>query len=920
MDDNITIEKLKKRIQELEQVESENKRLDASLKECEEKFRLIVENTAETISVLDMNMGFVYVSPTILNLRGFTVKEVINQPLEQIMTPESLNVCITVFEDELRLEASGTADPDRARILELEEYRKDGSIIWVEVSLSFLRDKDRKPVGILTLSRDITKRKQTERELQMFRETVDNSSNVIGISTPEGKHFYQNVAFNDLFGYIGDNPSSIYVDKTVVDEMFKTIKAGGRWDGEVKMIAKEGSVRDIQLRAYANKDSNGRVTALVGLHTDITERKQWEEKLRQSEERFRTIFNEAPIGIVLTDSRTGKIYEANSAFSRIVGRFGDELKKTDWMSIAHPDDIQDAVEKIMDMEAGKTQGFQSENRIVQPDGSVVWINLTVASLKVDGHVLPLHLGMIEDITERRQSEKLRFEALARFSGFSEASQYGMGMADMDGRIIYANPTLARMLGEASPEACLGKHFPTTYYSKAMASKLNEEVLPTLMRGGHWQGELELIALDGRHILTEENYFVIRDEHGRPRHLADILTDITERKRAEAERAKLEAQFHQAQKMESVGRLAGGVAHDFNNMLSVILGFTELALGKVAPSLPLFADLSEILKAASRSANLTRQLLAFARKQTIAPKVINLNETVSGMTNMLRRLVGEDIDLAWKPGPHPWPVMADPSQIDQILANLCVNARDAIHDVGLITIETRNIAIEKAFCTDKPGFVPGEYLRLSVSDTGKGMDKETMGQIFEPFFTTKAMGKGTGLGLATVYGIVKQNNGFIDVESQPGQGTTFTVYLPRHEVTKAGWAEKEGTTGHAVQGPETILLVEDEPGILEMTTQMLEMHGYKVIAANTPGKAVRLAREHAGEIHLLMTDVVMPEMNGRDLAKNLLSLYPDLKRLFMSGYTADVIAHHGVLEDGVQFIQKPFSIKELAVKVREALDE
>jgi PAS domain S-box-containing protein len=791
MDDTITIEKLKKRIQELEQVESENKRLDAALKECEEKFRLIVENTAETISVLDMNMGFVYVSPTILNLRGFTVKEVINQPLEQIMTPESLNLCMTVFEDELRLEASGTADPDRVRILELQEYKKDGSIIWVEVSLSFLRDKDRKPVGILTLSRDITKRKQTERELWMFRETVGNSSNVIGISNPEGKHIYQNAAFDDLFGSIGDNPASVYVDKTVAEKMFKTIKAGGRWDGELKMVAKDGSVRDIQLRAYANKDSNGSVTALVGIHTDITGRKRAEDE--------------------------------------------------------------------------------------------------------------------------------RFETLARFSGFSEASQYGMGMADLDGRIIYANPKLARMLGEASPEACLGKHFPTTYYSKAMAGKLNEEVLPSLMRDGHWQGELELIALDGRHISTEENYFVIRDEHGRPLYLADILTDITERKRAEAERVKLEAQFHQAQKMESVGRLAGGVAHDFNNMLSVILGFTELALRKVDPSLPLFADLAEIGKAASRSADLTRQLLAFARKQTIAPKDIDLNETVSGMTNMLRRLVGEDIDLIWKPEPHPWPVMADPSQIDQILANLCVNARDAIHDVGVITIETKNIAIEKAFCADKPGFVPGDYLRLSVSDTGKGMDKKTMGQIFEPFFTTKAMGKGTGLGLATVYGIVKQNNGFIDVESRPGQGTTFTLYLPRHEVMKAGWTEKEGEAWHAAQGHETILLVEDEPGILEMTTQMLEMHGYNVLSAGTPGEAVRLARENAGEIHLLMTDVVMPEMNGRDLAKNLLSLYPDLKRLFMSGYTADVIAHHGVLEEGVQFIQKPFTIKELAAKVREALE-
>jgi len=395
-----------------------------------------------------------------------------------------------------------------------------------------------------------------------------------------------------------------------------------------------------------------------------------------------------------------------------------------------------------------------------------------------------------------------------------------------------------------------------------------------------------------------------------------LQDITDRKQAEAEKEKLQSQLNQAQKMESVGRLAGGVAHDFNNMLGVILGRAEMAMDQVDPAQPLFADLREIRKAAERSANLTRQLLTFARKQTIAPRIIDLNETVEGMLKMLRRLIGEDIDLTWRPKKNLAPVKMDPAQIDQILANLCVNSRDAISGVGKITIETDVVSFDEAYCADHAGFIPGEFIMLAVSDNGRGMDPETVSRLFEPFFTTKEVGKGTGLGLASVYGAVKQNNGFINVYSEPGQGTTVKIYLPPHRA-KTPLQADEATAKPTAGGSETILLVEDEPAILQLSAMMLERLGYAVIAAETPGEAIRLAHEHGGPIDLLMTDVVMPEMNGRDLAKNLLSIYPDIKRLFMSGYTANVIAHHGVLDEGVHFIQKPFSNRDLAVKVREA---
>jgi len=379
-----------------------------------------------------------------------------------------------------------------------------------------------------------------------------------------------------------------------------------------------------------------------------------------------------------------------------------------------------------------------------------------------------------------------------------------------------------------------------------------------------------------------------------------------------------AQLQQAQKMESVGRLAGGVAHDYNNMLGIILGYTEMALEKVAPSDPLHSDLMEIFNAGKRSAEITCQLLTFARKQTIDPKVIDLNEVVVKMLKMFRRLIGEDIDIVWQPKHPLWHIKIDPSQIEQILVNLCINARDAIAGVGEIIIETHAVIFNKSYCIDHIGFIPGEFVLLVVNDDGCGMEKKTLANIFEPFFTTKGLSQGTGLGLATVYGIVKQNNGFINVYSEPGEGTSFKIYLPRCE---GGVKDLETHAAAKIQtgGGEMILLVEDEPGMRSMIQKILERLGYQVQAAGFPGEALRMAEEYGEKIRLLLTDVVMPEMNGRELSEQLKKFHPDIKTIFMSGYTANVIAHRGVLEDGMVFIQKPFSRHALAAKVRETLE-
>ena len=405
--------------------------------------------------------------------------------------------------------------------------------------------------------------------------------------------------------------------------------------------------------------------------------------------------------------------------------------------------------------------------------------------------------------------------------------------------------------------------------------------------------------------------------GRLLFLEGFVTDITERQQAEAERGRLQAQLSQAQKMESIGRLAGGVAHDSNNLLTGIMGYVELCRDSLAADHPVRAYLDEITQDAQRSAGVIRQLLAFARKQPIAPRVLDLNDAVTGMLGMLRRLLGEDIDLVWQPGAAVWTVKVDPSQLDQTLANLAVNARDAIGGVGRLTIETRNTTIDQASCAELADATPGDYVMLAVSDNGCGMSKEALKHLFEPFFTTKGVGEGTGLGLATVYGIARQNNGFIGVHSTLGRGTTFRIYLPRCDAVVAATPIVPAAACRG--GTEMILLVEDEKSIRVTAQLFLEALGYTVLPAVDPEEALHLAATHVGQIALLITDVIMPGLSGRDLAQRLTRQQPTLRCLFMSGYTADAIAARGILDQGMHFLAKPFTRDCFARKVREVLE-
>ncbi|MCX8109281.1 MAG: ATP-binding protein, partial [Verrucomicrobiae bacterium] len=434
--------------------------------------------------------------------------------------------------------------------------------------------------------------------------------------------------------------------------------------------------------------------------------------------------------------------------------------------------------------------------------------------------------------------------------------------------------------------------------------------------GSYRAEVRYVRKDGTVVPVE--VVATSTAYGGRAAVQFVARDITARKQAEEEREKLQLQLHQAMKLESIGRLAGGVAHDFNNLLQAIIGYTSLAFGEVQQDSPLHEYLAEIEKAANRAAALTRQLVTFARKQTIQPVVVDFNLIVETTLSMLKRLIGENIQVEWIPAKDLWHVKIDPVQIDQVLANLVINARDAISGTGKITVETSNVVIDKAYAAAHAECIPGEYVLLAVSDTGCGMDKQVMSHLFEPFFTTKPKGVGTGLGLATVFGIVKQNGGFINVYSEPGRGSTFKVYLPR--ALGEPVRTTVSTQAQLPRGDETILLVEDEEQIVKVGKTTLEGLGYKVITARTPLEALTLASSYLGKIDILLTDVIMPDMSGAELREKILAIHPKIRTIFMSGYTENAIVRNGVLKENIIFLQKPFTAEEIARKIRETLDK
>ena len=569
------------------------------------------------------------------------------------------------------------------------------------------------------------------------------------------------------------------------------------------------------------------------------------------------------------------------------------------------------IKQVFDACATEGIPYSEEMEIINGSGERVWVK-TIGRPVTDtmGNIVEVQ-GSFQDISEQKRAEESLRKNTERMDFLLKATNTNINIMDSEYTLTFVDERWRRVYGDYEGKKChryfMGKEEPCDGCGVPEALKTREVVVSQ-----------EYLPKEDRFVEVHTIPFQGSDGSWQ---LAEFNIDITKRKRAEEDREKLRFQLMQMMKMESVGRLAGGVAHDFNNMLGVILGNAEIALQHLDPSMPLYDELKEIQSAARRSADLTGQLLTFARRQTIAPRLIDMNDKVEAMLHMLGRLVGENITLNWNPGMNLKPVRLDPSQFDQLLANLVVNARDAIEGVGSITIETASAEEERIPSITGEGPERGIYTSLAVTDDGCGMDDETRQHIFEPFYTTKETGRGTGLGLSTVYGIVKQNEGFVQVRTAPCEGTTIRVFLPARN---GGETAVEEISSEALPptGTGTILLVEDEESVLKMTRTMLQNLGYDVLAAGTPAEALELAEHHRNGIDLLLTDVVMPQMNGKDLAEKLTGEQPTLKCLFMSGYAADVMGGGKSLPEADRpfFIRKPFTILELAKAVRKTIGD
>ena len=650
-------------------------------------------------------------------------------------------------------------------------------------------------------------------------------------------------------------------------------------------------------------------------------RRQAEKSLMVSEERLQLVMRATNDAVRDWDLTTnGMLW--NEGFQNLFGYHSQDIETgiESWYSRIHPDEKERVIKSCYGAINGTATVWSEEYRFRRADGTYAYVLDRGYILRgIRGAALRL-IGAMTDFTARKQAEEALRKSERRIRTILDSSLDAIVGMDQEGVIVSWNPKAESMFGSNSQNA-IGRAFCDTFIAEGdrellrcgLTHSLGTNDAPLLNRRVQITG----LRRDSTEFPIELSISAIKE--GPYVHIYGFLSDISERKQAEISLQHTTEQLRQAQKMEAVGQLAGGVAHDFNNLLTVITGYTDLLMSNLPAGAPMLPELAEIRNAAERAAWLTRQLLAFSRRQVLAPQVLDLNVLIGNFDKMLRRLVGEDILAKTELAPSLARIKADPGQIEQILMNLAVNARDAMPTGGRLTIETDTVLLDESYPGKAEAVPPGRYVLLAVSDTGCGIDSETQKRVFEPFFTTKEPGKGTGLGLSTVYGIVKQSNGFIWLSSEPGQGTTFKIYFPAVD-DDLQTASTMVRTVEQWMGVETILLVEDAVSLRVLTKKILELSGYTVLAAGNLAEALKLAEERKWAIHLLLTDVVMPEGSGPDVAYALKGRCPDLRVLYMSGYTGTAIVHQGILESGHQLFQKPFSPDALRQKVREVLDE
>jgi two-component system, cell cycle sensor histidine kinase and response regulator CckA len=873
-----------------------------------ELFRVVAENAADAIISIDHQSIILFANPAAERVFGYPLSEILGQQVTLLM-PEYLRhlhkaaVHAYLETGQKRVSWKG---------LQLQGLHKSGAEIPLEISFGeHVRDGRRIFTGIL---RDVSDRHRIELELrhsqEKYAKMIHSSPDAVTLrGLPDRRYVEVNEGFTRLTGYtpeevIGKTPSEvgIWSDSPSHVEVLQRLQRHDEVrDVEFEFRTKSGEHR--YGTVSGTRLTVGTDSYMLSISRDITERKRAEERLSQLAAIVDSSFD-AIIGKTLD----GTIVSWNAAAEAVYGYSAAEVVGKSIALLAPADHRQEVVQ-LLDRLANGEKIEHHETTRIRKDGRKLAVAITLSPIRDSSGKIVGASAISRDITERRRVEQDLLRSEARFASLVQDAPYGIYRVTLQGQFLQVNPALVRMLGYQSESELLARNILTDVYASA---ELQEQLIDYSWPHKdftdvetHWKRK------DGDRIIVRLSGRAVEPAGGELPYFEVFAEDVTQRR-------SLERQLLQSQKMDAIGRLAGGVAHDFNNLLGVILGQTELLEAELGTNPSIQRRTEAIDQSARRAADLTKQLLAFSRRQFIELRVVDTNAIVQDVEKLLKRLIGEDIELAMHLSPDAGNIKIDPSQLEQILLNLAVNARDAMPEGGKLILDTALVELDEIYARQHLGATAGEFVLLAVSDTGIGMDSQTMARIFEPFFTTKPEGRGTGLGLATVYGIVKQNNGYIMAYSEPGHGTTFKLYFPSVRAASELRGPKSNQV-EFVKGCETILLVEDEPALRELARELLEANGYKVIEAERGEQAIRWVESSQASIDLLLTDVVMPGIGGKQLATRLLELRPGLHVLYMSGYTDDVINNRGVLSDKTLLLAKPFTRAVLLRKVREALD-
>jgi len=901
---------LKRRIRELEKVDDNRRQAEKALRESERQYRLLADNSTDVIWTMTLDGRFTYVSPSVKALSGYTPEEVMEIPFQQYVVESCVEPAMTELAAQL---AKPPAERARSMTLEIQQYCRDGSVRDIEITAGWLFDEDGNPVGVQGSTRDITDRKKVE---EQYRLLIENSHDIIYTLTSDGVFTYVSPSWTELLGHhpeevIGKSfQPFIHPDDLMVciQSLQRAIKKGERQAGiEYRIRHADGSWRWHTSNGVPLRDNAGRIVAFEGSCSDITERRRMEEALRESEEQYRLVVENAEEAISI--AQEGRHCFINRRAVEIIGRPKEEILAKPFLDYVHPDDRGMIAERYRRRMNHEQVPSAYTFRLLAGDGPIKWIEIHVTPIVWQGK--PATLNFFNDITDRKLAEDALRESETRYQAFFEMTGATMMVVEDDMTISLANRQFEILTGYRREEV-EGKRKWTEFVEREDLEQMiaRHRLRRTGLVNVESSYEFRLRHRDGsmKHILLTVGLIP-----GTKQSVASLI-DITEQRNADEDRRRLEERLQHADKMEAIGTLAGGIAHDFNNLLMGIQGYASLTLLDLDPSHPHYERLKRIEEQVQSGTDLTRQLLGFARGGRYEVKPTDMNEIVKKTSSMFGR-TKKEISIHRKYDRKLWSVEADRGQMEQIFMNLYVNAWQAMPGGGDIFLATENVFLDETEA-QLMSVIPGRYVKITISDTGTGMDGKTRERIFDPFFTTKAMGRGTGLGLAMVYGIVKGHGGMIHAESEPGHGSTFTILLPASDKEVIKEAKEAGTI---VKGGETILLVDDEPMVAEVTGELLTSLGYRVFMAGSGQEAIAVYLAKKGEIDLVVLDMIMPGLSGGETFDRLKEIDPGVKVLLSSGYSIDGEAKT-IMDRGCNgFLQKPFHIEKLSGKLREVLD-